>query len=464
MSFFYYILGPSDFSSSLWSLTSAVLTTILTYFIGNLLLNKRTGFISALLFVFFPLVGVLATASGDNIPMEFFAALSVFFFLWGRKEKDEQRKNLKYFASGLSLFCGLLTTPEFFVMFFFFGVYAILSYALNKKTKISLSMFSFVFGVFFGYLIVAIYELVTLGDPLFFFKSQLRFYSTVGKIENETYVGIPSATQDPNFYIIVMFPYTFNLNSLNGFLNSFLNSLTSSYNNYVGFYFYFFVIASFLLILLKERRSYLMILWAVSTIGYLEFGTMSFPKYVFMHRLERFLLIAVVPVCITIGIFLERLLELENPAKYFLVSICLFILIYPSIPINTSWYKTNYYVKYDFMDVAKILNNVSNSVVYTSSGYIEFFKLFTNFRKDINFVAFDSMKNCSEIKNGYVIAPITRYGLPEGSPCTSWAYGDLQQKCGFKLIQHSQSFEVAQRNKEIEFFNPSFAVSVYHAT
>jgi 4-amino-4-deoxy-L-arabinose transferase-like glycosyltransferase len=461
---FYYILGPSDFSSSLWSLTCAVLTTILTYFIGSLLLNKKAGFLSALLFIFFPLVGMLATACGDNIPMEFFAALSVFFFLWGRKEKDEQRKNLKYFASGLFLFCGLLTTPEFFVMFFFFGVYAILSYALNKKTKISLSTFSFVFGVVFGYLIVAVYELITLGDPFFFFKSQLQFYSTIGKIENEAYVGIPGATQDPNFYIMVMFPYIFNLNSLDGFFNSFLNNLTNGSNNYVGFYFYFFVIASFILILLKERRSYLMILWAVSTIGYLEFGTMSFPKYVFMHRLERFLLIAVVPVCVTIGIFLERLLEFKNPAKYFLVVICLFILIYPSIPINIHWYKINYYVKYDFMNVAKILNNMSNVVVYSSSGYIEFLKLFTNFRKDINYIAFDFVKNCSEIKNGYVIVPISIYGLPERSPCTSWAYGDLQQKCGFKLIQSSQIYEIAQRNKEMEFFNPSFAVSIYQAT
>jgi hypothetical protein len=191
---------------------------------------------------------------------------------------------------------------------------------------------------------------------------------------------------------------------------------------------------------------------------------MSFPKYVFMHRLERFLLIAVVPVCVTIGIFLERLLEFKNPAKYFLVVICLFILIYPSIPINIHWYKINYYVKYDFMNVAKILNNMSNVVVYTSSGYIEFLKLFTNFRKDINYIAFDFVKNCSEIKNGYVIVPISIYGLPERSPCTSWAYGDLQQKCGFKLIQASKVYETAHLNNATQFVNPAFAINLYEAT
>jgi 4-amino-4-deoxy-L-arabinose transferase-like glycosyltransferase len=143
--FFYYLLGPSDFSSSLWSLTCAVLTTILAYFIGILLFNRKVGFIASLLFIFFPLVGLLATASGDNIPMEFFATLSVFFFLWARNEKDENKKNLKYFASGVFLFSGLLTTPEAFVMFFFFGLYAILSYSLNKKTKISFSTLSFLF-------------------------------------------------------------------------------------------------------------------------------------------------------------------------------------------------------------------------------------------------------------------------------------------------------------------------------
>jgi len=462
--FFYYLLGPSDFSSSLWSLTCAVLTTILAYFIGILLFNRRVGFVAALLFVFFPLVGLLATASGDNIPMEFFATLSVFFFLWARNEKEENKKNLKYFASGVFLFSGLLTTPEAFVMFFFFGLYAILSYSLNKKTKISFSTFSFVFGIIFAYLLVAIYELITLGNPFFFFQNQLEFYSTIGKIENNVYVGIPGATQDPNFYIMVMFPYSFNLNSFQSFLTSFWNNLKNPSNNYVGFYFYLFILASFSLILLKERKSYLMILWAVSTIGYLEFGTMSFPRYVFMHRLERFLLIAVIPVCITIAIFIERLLEFENPIKYFLVALCLFVLFYPSVFINTFWYKMNYYVKFDFSNTAKILNNKTNLLVYAPSGYIEFLKLFTNFRKDINFIAYDFMKNCSEIKNAYVVAPISISGLPENSPCTSWAYGDLQQKCGFKLNEASKVYEKAHLNNATQFVNPAFAINLYEAT
>jgi hypothetical protein len=124
----------------------------------------------------------------------------------------------------------------------------------------------------------------------------------------------------------------------------------------------------------------------------------------------------------------------------------------------------NYYVKFDFSNTAKILNNKTNLLVYAPSGYIEFLKLFTNFRKDINFVAYDFMKNCSEIKNAYVVAPISISGLPENSPCTSWAYGDLQQKCGFKLIQASKVYEYAYLNNATKFVNPAFAASLYEAT
>jgi len=463
---FYYLFGPSDFSASLWSFTCAVLTVVLTYFIGTILFNRRVGFLGALLFVFFPLVGLLATASGDNIPMEFFATLSVFFFLWGRSEKDKTKKHLKYFASGAFLFSGLLTTPEAFVMFFFFGVYTILSYALNKEEKISLSTFYFVFGIIFAWLLIAGYEFITINDPLFFFKSQIDFYSNVGKkVGEDLYAGIPGATQDPNFYIGVMFPYQFNLNSAQDFLISFWNNLDNAENKYTGFYFYLFLIAAMLLILLKERKSYLMILWAVSTIGYLEFGTMSFPKYIFMHRLERFLLIGAVPVCVTIAIFIERLIEINNPIKYFFVAFCLIVLLYPSILINVFWYKTNYYVKLDVANIAKFLKNQTNPVtVYAPVQETAFLKIFTNFKKDINFIPLDYMKNCGEIKDGYVVAPLSFFGLAENTPGRSWAYGDLQQKCGFELIQTSKAYEETISNNTPILLNPAYAVFFYKVT
>ncbi|MGC9132412.1 MAG: ArnT family glycosyltransferase [Candidatus Micrarchaeia archaeon] len=461
IAFFYFLFGPSNFSTSLWSLFCAVSTTILTYFIGSLIYNKKVGFLSALLFVFFPMVGMLATASGDNIPMEFFAALSVFFFLWARKENDENRKNWKYFLSGFFLSCGLLTTPQSFVMFFFFVCYAILSYALNKKVKINYSTFSFLFGSILIFVILGVYEYFTLKNPLFFFTSQINFYSRIGEIENNAYVGIPGATQDPNFYLRVMFPYSFDFSSVDRFFSTLWNDLNAD-TNYAGFFFYFFILACFFVILLKERRSYLMILWAFSTIGYLQFGTMSFHQYIFMHRLERFLLIAAVPICVTIAIFLEKIIELKNPIKYFVFLGSIFILLYPSIKINTYFYKVNYYVKFDASNIAKALMNKSDIVVYAPSGQIEFLRLFLNFKKDINFIAFDFMKNCSEIKNNYyVVAPVSIYGLPENSPCTNWAYGDLTQKCGFRLISSSKVYEYATLHNDSQFVNPSFALNLF---
>lgn len=465
IAFFYYLFGPSDFSSSLWSLLCAVATVVIAYLIGKELYDEKAGLISAVLFTTFPLVTLLATATGDNIPMEFFAALSVLLLLYARKESVKVKKYFKYFLSGFFLYSGLLTTPEFAVVFFFFGCYAVLSYALNKKTGINASSLFFVLGVVLGFSIVAIYEYITLKDPLFFIHSQMRFYSTVGVKNEGGYVGIPSATQDPNFYISVMFPYSFDLSSFGRhFLNSLITNLNSS-SNYAGFYFYFFVISAAFLIFLKERRSYLMILWAVSTIGYLQFGTMSITQYILMHRLERFLLIAAVPICVTIGIFVSKILEFRSIVKYAFAALILFLLIYPTFKINYHWYKANYYVKLDSYAIAELLNKIGNATVYAPSGEIGFLKILTNYNQNITYFGLEALKNCSSIdtnfKNIYIVASESMYSVPEDSPGRSWAYGDLSKKCGYQLVLKSTAYSEASLHNEVGLFNPAFAFNVY---
>jgi len=122
IAFFFVLLGVSDFSASLYILLCSIGSVILAYLIGELLFDKKIGLLAAFFMAIFPLEIAYATTIVPDVPVAFYMALSVYFFLRGEKEG----KPLWYLLSGIAIGLAwlvkglaLLILPFYFVYFIF---------------------------------------------------------------------------------------------------------------------------------------------------------------------------------------------------------------------------------------------------------------------------------------------------------------------------------------------------------
>jgi hypothetical protein len=176
-----------------------------------------------------------------------------------------------------------------------------------------------------------------------------------------------------------------------------------SWNNRLlyGFYFYAFLVAVTYLLIKKEERSILPIVWLLTFFLYLEFGPMRVWPYLTVHKLDRHLTVLEAPLMLTIGFFISKIWK-SNVGKIFSIGLFLFLLW-------TSLDHTNNIVNdfrrgtADFDPMYDFLKNLPQKTIYADQGTITHLNFHFEYKRLDSLKDLQWVKDCSEIKDSYVI-------------------------------------------------------------
>lgn len=280
---FYKLMGVSPLSSVMFDLICGALLLVAIYLIGKELHGAFAGLLAALLFSFYPLFVVQsANGPGDNIPMMLFAATSILLYILGRKSG----RGSFFAASGFVAAMGFLIVAETSLIALPVLLFIVWDALHGRKFAIRIPIF--IGGIVLGLLVIASLSYLQNGNPLYVYHTDSNWYS--GFCDNGGSCSQFGSTQSLNSYLTMIFPYgvvnqLFGPGALANLPGNLLGDLTSSssaqdYGKMFGFYPYFAVAFFFVLLAFRDRRAAIPAVWAVSTLLYLSFGTMSISHFV----------------------------------------------------------------------------------------------------------------------------------------------------------------------------------------
>jgi len=354
---FFKLFGPGEITSSLYPLLCSLLTVIVCFFLGKVLINEKVGLYSALIISFFPLDIAYSTQLVPTTPLTLFLSLSLLSFL----EAEKKSKKLFYFLSGLFIGIGYLANELFFVGFIFLISYII----LHKKIK---SNYIFIFfGALSIFFIEATFLYITTGNPL----------HRINVIhETERMIGTNTAL---DYYPRVVFKL--------------LNINFEAHEGNLGIFFYLFLISSLYALSKKNKKMLFLTLWVLLTFLYLEFGIMT-TEFKPIAKWVRYLIIFGPSFSILTAFAISNIKKVN--VQYF-VLILIFLLSLPYAYGAVQTYR-------DWTSVFKeeyiFLKGLENKTIYTDQGSLGFLMVYFNFKKDIRNLEFRSIE---EIKDAYVI-------------------------------------------------------------
>lgn len=447
--FFYKMLGPSEFSSTIFSVLCFLGIIVCVYVIGSRLHSRRAGLIAALLFAVLPLAVSQTSSAGDDIPMTFLTTLSILSFILALQNGNGKKF---YFISGFFGLSSFFASPEGLLILL--PIFATLAYlTIKERNESRIFEIGLVFaGVLSAFLLFSLVAYSETGSLSYIVSAETTSYSA-SCLPNP---GIPCYTptlDEFNYYLATIFPYHFttNLSELfsnkitsSTFLSLMMDPSTGSLDNDYDFayYSYLAVLSLILLLLLKDKRGYFPVLWVALAFLYLSFGSTSVSHYVAMALMyPRYTLIFLPAMVLIIAFGLADLLAIADSryrrynskrrssarlpysAKkyllYFLVGLVIFLLASYSIvmirDMNYAWYKTVYNV----IAVANFIDTLpQNAVIFGSNSRVPV-QQYTTYQYDI--VDYEvNATNCAMVPSGtYVFVPYN---------------ASLQKTCGLKLL------------------------------
>ncbi len=410
----YKLFGVSILSSSAWDITSYIGIIIVSFFMAKELFNNLAAVSAAALAAFFPLIVVYSSTINEDIPLAFLTSLALLSILYAQRRKS----GMWYAASGILLVASFLVSPEAAAV----GIIVVLYLAIEvicKRIKIDRVSMHFAYGIAIALIILMAFNYLNANNPLITFDVNLHFYSAVGGINT-----IPSTNVDPMFYFNVMFPYHFysQLSSAMEFQgiagisipNMVQYVISTDQNTSTGFYFYVLVAAIIYLAATKEKRAYFPLFFLIAGFLYLEFGPMHISlspfEYLLSYRLDRFLMIIAVPLVVTLGMAVAKLVQDNALKSKYITSVFAFViiafLIATSVPINLNWHQVVVYQRYDQIAISNYLSGVSSFARIYFPNSDPSINIYSKFNNDVRFIPYASFVNCSIFPSGsYVVLP-----------------------------------------------------------
>ena len=274
--FLYKIFGINEFTSNLLPLIASLLGIILIFYTGKLLFNEKIGLLSAFLLSFYPLDVIYSTRLLPDLPAAFFMALSAFFFL--KAERSSPKKNIFLLISGIALGIAYLIKELSLILVLFFVLYALYRRKIVKN-------YAFIFvGVLLFLIIEFVYAYVHTGNPLY------RYF----------------AIESQEVYFMRTFYYSYFT------LQGLLSRLFFHYPYFMlsdvhyGSFFIFVIMAVFYFIINRNKNTNILLLWFFSIFFYLNFGTVSFYRYVPIGVTDRFLVMITFPSILLLSNFIVQ--------------------------------------------------------------------------------------------------------------------------------------------------------------
>lgn len=272
--FLYALFGVTEFSSNILIFVTSIAGILLAFYFGKEFFSEEVGLIAAFLLSFFPLDVVFATKLLPDMPSAFFMSMGVFFFLLAEKNSSALKSKINYTLSGLSIGVAYMIRESAILIILFFLAYAL----FYRKFKLNY------FLVFAGFAVVFIIEsfifLANTGDFLYRLHSLTSYYPTV--VELDEFFGRGSFPVSLFHFPYIMFTSV-----------------------QFGIFFPFILIAIFYNLKTRNKKSYPFMIWFLSLLVYLSFGTVSFTEYLLFAAIPRYLMVITFPSMILLAVFLS---------------------------------------------------------------------------------------------------------------------------------------------------------------
>ncbi len=311
---FIKLLGYNLFSLSLFGVSCFLGTIIVIYLIGKNLYNLKAGLISAFFYAIFPIVVINSANVGDDVPMTFFVSLAVLFAVLAIK-KDKTSKPY-YILAGFVSAISYIIVPEgaigaVFVLFIF-GMDIVCN--LVRKKKINKSIIGIALGI--AGIVIAVAFICLLG----FIENGhlLSIFSTVNSNLTPW-----QTTPGESAYLNWLFPTS---NLINNIAKSpfFFNQMA------FGYFGFAFVISASYLLILRDKRIMIPLLWFLITFLYLGYGSQSITRYIPVLILLRFTIIFCPAIALMIGFGFTRIIEAVKK-RHKVIKIATYVIVAGSI-------------------------------------------------------------------------------------------------------------------------------------
>lgn len=382
VAFFYRVLGISEFSAYLYSLIISIASIILIYHLGKLFFKKEVGIMAAFLLSFFPLNVNYATQAFPDLAQAFFTGLAVYFFFLGEKKERPSSQAVLYFLTGITAGLSVLTKESGIIIFFFLGVFVLYKFIFRKE-KLRWSYAWIMAGFLMIIPLQTAHDYIVSGDPLLRYHMIDRvYYSAVENLYN--YSGYK---QIERLFFHIPFLLLTNVN--------------------FGFFMVFLLMALMYSIQFRKKETLEVMMWLITLLLYLNFGSTSLTSYVPLpagtpHYLE----MLTFPSLMLIAFFVS---QEESIIKRGIGPFSIFFLLITSI--GFIYINPDRHIVDPERQLSEFLQTLGNKPMYTDSGTEPLISFLIGYKKDIrsywkaNYPNTGSKEliDAEKIKDAYVI-------------------------------------------------------------
>lgn len=362
----YRLFGVNDYTSTFFILAASLGSIILIFYFGRLLFNDKVGLLAAFLLSIFPLDVINSTKLLSDIPSAFFAGLSIFLFLKGEKINGS-KTCIYYILSGLSMGIAVSIREMAALLLLFFIIYVIYS----RKFKPSYSIIALSFFAVTA-LEMAFFHFFA-GDALF------RYHSLTGYLQD--------AIQFHQYYGRLKF------------LNYFAAWPFVIFGNIqIGYFYAFISLAAVYWLLHRSRNTNYMLIWLLSFLFYITFGTASLSRYAPFVAVSRYLAYVSIPGILILSAFLNDNTKLIR--KIMLPFAVIFLLF---VSVGAVYTDDSRQLLAGLKDTYSFIK-LFDKPIYTDSRSIWALNYISGFNNELNLINLeDDPQNIKNIKNAYVI-------------------------------------------------------------
>ncbi len=283
-------LGWSEFNFVLPILVSSLICIYLIYKLAEMLFDKKTGLLAALLLSIYPLDVVHATAMSNDIMLSMLVALSMLLVLKGFKSMG-WKAFLCFAAAGAAL--GIATGVKINAIPIIGAFILIIGYGAWKQRRFNKGTVIFMLSWVLIQMVFSVTYYLKTGDYFSHIHAELIFNK---KFNPSGFVNTAVSLKDALLY----YP-------------QYMLCLKAEGHPDYEFYPYGFVYPVFFLGVLyfmckREKRAVIPLVWFTYVFLMMEFAPLRIsPYYQPIHRLIRFLSIASIPALLVVAYFVKRL-------------------------------------------------------------------------------------------------------------------------------------------------------------
>jgi len=310
MLFLFKIFQPSFVLAFLPTFLFSMGSVVLAYLIPlGVYKNYRVALLSALFASFYPLDAFIGTTIRGDVELLFFSGLSFYFFVKSYNLKNSTQNNIhqKYpklskkpaiflILSGISAYLAYMSKDIGILIIF--SYFAIFCYDSISKKKIQFKYLFIIVGVLMLFSLECFFYRAVTGNWLQRYEQGSMWYTKM--YERGDYKNDPTTNYMfiPCFLFNIQSEYCNKVTGSDNFTNSYF--VEGSYH-LSGFFFYPTIFFSVVLLLKKEKNSYIFIIWLVSILLFIAFGSMSLQYYAPFHKEPRYFTIVSLPVMIILA-------------------------------------------------------------------------------------------------------------------------------------------------------------------